>query len=142
MPEITVNETEPAHAWIQKLADEAAADELIPEEYDFYQARRVVLRVAERFEQAREDSDLALRYDTLRTDTTLSDREAEVVVLKELGLSHTAIATYYGILGEGTESDEQYPRSPSTVDEYSRRAREKYQKAQTTIDELKGTYGG
>ena len=142
MPEILVNETEPAHEWIQKLADKAAADELIPEGYDFYQARRVVFKLAERFETEREDSEIASRYDTLRNDTVLSDREAEVVVLKEWGLTHTAIATYYGILDEGTEREEQYPRSPSTVDEYSRRAREKYQKAQTTIDELKGTYGG
>jgi len=141
MAKITVSDCESAHEWVQKLADESEPDELYPERYDWYEVRRVVLQLKEQFSPSRDDTELARRYQTLRTETTLSNREAEVVALKELGLTHNAISTYYAVIAEGTTGDEQYPQSVSTVDEYSRRASQKYKTAQRTLDELEPTYG-
>lgn len=133
----TVNE---AVAFIRIIADESDTDELHPENYDWYEVRRYVLALKQQMRSS-SDSDLSERCQTLRTETTLSPREAEVVALKEHGLTHNAIATYYGVVDKGTTNDEQYPLSISTVDEYSRRAGEKYDTAMRTVEELEEAYG-
>lgn len=66
--------------------------------------------------------------------TYLSEEEAHIVALKELGLTHHAISVKTGLDSEGIMK--------STVDEYSRRARQKYLKAKRTVDELEELYGG
>lgn len=60
-------------------------------------------------------------------DAGLSGREAEVVSLKEQGLTHPEIAEYL-----------ELPKS--TVDEYSRRARRKFKQARELVAEVGGTY--
>lgn len=75
------------------------------------------------------------RTDELFEGTTyLSEEEAHVVAMKELGLTHNAISIYYGLTSEGA--------AKSTIDEYSRRARQKYLRAKRTVDELEALYGG
>ena len=64
------------------------------------------------------------RADELSQDTVLTRREAEVAAHKELtGASHGEIANRLGL-------------TKSTVDEYSRRMKEKVRKAATTKNEL------
>lgn len=126
--------------FIKTIAAESEPDELHPESYDWYEVRRKVLALKQQT-SPNKDSELAERCKTLRTETTLSPREAEVVAFKELGLTHNAISTYYAVVAKGTTSDEQFPQSVSTVDEYSRRASQKYKTAQRTLDELEPTYG-
>jgi hypothetical protein len=139
MEEAEAEDGEPGYEWLQELAEEAAVDEICPDGYDWYPVRRRAMQLSEQFKQSG-DGDLADHYRTLREETTLSEREAEVVAFKRVGLTHNAIATYYGILDEGTVNDEQHPTSPSTVDEYSRRAGEKYRKAKRTAEELAEIY--
>lgn len=64
------------------------------------------------------------RADELRENTVLSRREAEVAAHKQVsGASHATIA-------------ERIDLSKSTVDEYSRRMKDKVQKSQVTVTEL------
>jgi len=64
------------------------------------------------------------RTDELAENTVLSQREAEVAAHKQItGASHETIADRIGL-------------KKSTVDEYSRRMKEKVRKAATTKNEL------
>jgi len=64
------------------------------------------------------------RADHLAAETTLSRQEAKVIALKQLcGMTHDSIAELLDI-------------SKSTVDEYSRRANDKQQRAEATVAEL------
>lgn len=64
------------------------------------------------------------RTDELREKTVLSDREAEVAAHKQItGASHETIGERIGV-------------STSTVDEYSRRMKDKVKKSQRTTNEL------
>lgn len=77
-------------------------------------------------------------------DTFLSEREAEVFALKQRGLTHGAITLFYQVLAHAEYDGHQFvdgPQSRSTVDEYSRRARRKYQRAKETVAVLKSHYG-
>jgi hypothetical protein len=104
--------------------NEIDGDEFSPEHFAYYQSltepigEAISNRVIELFEGT----------------TFLSEEEAHVVALKELGLTHNAISTYYSLTAETA--------AKSTVDEYSRRARQKYLKAKRTADELAPLYGG
>lgn len=64
---------------------------------------------------------------TTLEDAGLSGREAEVAACKSEGFTHEAIAEYLDM-------------SKSTVDEYSRRARKKLEKARSLVDELGELY--
>lgn len=128
---------ESAVSWLNKLARDAPDGRLYPDEYDPEDIRELAVPLSEAMADYADRNELAARCAEL-TETSLSDREVDVVALKELGLTHDAIAlamTYWG--GPDTGSV-----SPSTVDEYSRRAREKFQRAQRTVEELRDTYGG
>ncbi|WP_147302050.1 hypothetical protein [Haloferax sp. Atlit-4N] len=73
------------------------------------------------------------RFAELEDDTNLSGNEAYVVSLKEIGLTHQAIAYKMRLISDATKS---------TVDEYSRRARQKFLQAKQTVDNLESVYGG
>jgi len=104
--------------------NEIEGDEFSPEHLQYYHplaepiTHAIDGRVAELFEET----------------TFLSEEEAHVIALKELGLTHGGISMWYYLTSEGVEK--------STVDEYSRRARQKFLKAKRTVDELKTLYGG
>ena len=62
-------------------------------------------------------------------DVLLSERELQVLILKSNGLKHKEIAKELDI-------------TRSTVDEYSRRLNQKYEKSENTVDELGDVYDG
>lgn len=70
--------------------------------------------------------------DSLRKNTTLSDREAEVAALKLQGHGHKTIAE---LLDAAAKPGEAGPKK-STVDEYSRRINEKAEMARSTFNHL------
>lgn len=98
-------------------------DEFSPEDFEYYAPLTdpigtvIVERTPELFEET----------------TFLSEEEAHVVAMKELGLTHNGISMYYDLTSEGA--------AKSTIDEYSRRARQKYLKAERTVNELESLYG-
>lgn len=63
------------------------------------------------------------RAEELREETVLKRRESEVAALKEQGMKHEDIAGMLGI-------------KKSTVDEYSRRLRDRVRRATVTANEL------
>jgi|GEM_PF-6569128 len=132
---IHVNDAEPAQDWINDLAREAPEGELYPPEYDHDDVEGLARQVGEAFHAYDHDGEpehfLARRRQELDA-TTLSEREAEVVALKEWGLTHDGIALFWA-LTDGP--------SRSAADEYSARARRKFERAQRTVEELAGLYG-
>jgi predicted RNA-binding Zn-ribbon protein involved in translation (DUF1610 family) len=67
------------------------------------------------------------RVEELTERTTLSDREAWILVCKEKGMSHSAAAMFEAV-------------KPSTVGEYVRRADKKLNQALNTVELLDGHY--
>lgn len=142
---ITVSDQEPAHDWLNKLAREAEDDRLFPEEYEFSDVEQLAIQMSE---------DTLARKAELYSETKLSEREAEVVALKEGGLTHRGIALVMSLTGDDFEAQNEpsssgtgvhvWPSdgnvSPSTVDEYVRRAREKYLDAAYTYEHLDGVF--
>lgn len=59
----------------------------------------------------------------------LTERQADVVALKEAGLTHAEIAELLGV-------------GKSSVDKHSERARGKVRAARETIEEIGAVYGG
>ncbi|MDY6819291.1 MAG: hypothetical protein SVG88_11575 [Halobacteriales archaeon] len=77
------------------------------------------------------------RQRTLKAETMLSKREAEVVALKESGLTLTAIALVFTVSDRFTRID---PDDPTTgvqlVENHFQRAQQKYEHSIRTVDEL------
>lgn len=132
--EIHVTNTETAAGWLNKFAREASEDRRYPEDYEYDQ----VLSLADRVVEETLD-----RATVFREDTLLSDTEATVVALKEIGLTHAGISLTLSIGPNGTADRELASSSPatSTVDEYARRAREKYLAGQRTHLILDSVFG-
>lgn len=72
--------------------------------------------------------------DNLEDNSTLSGNESHIVALKTLGLTHNGIAELVSMDSEGIKK--------STVDEMSRRAKQKYHRAVQTAELLEPVYGG
>ena len=125
---ITVNDTETAESWLNKLAREAPEDRHFPEEYDYNDVHGLVIRVLENEEISADVAELELR-------STLSQREAQVVALKKTGLTHKGIALTLAFWSLGPETI-----SESAVDEYVRRARSKYDDAKETVALLQDVF--
>jgi rubrerythrin len=120
---ITVSDEEPAREWLNKLAREADDGELFPDEYELEDVKQLALQFW--------DDDKEWEWTLLYVETRLSEREAEAVALRrEFGLTHGAIALVMSLTGDKTVSR-------SSVDEYVRRAREKFIEAAHTYDHLK-----
>lgn len=128
--QIHVNNTEPATGWLNKLAREAPDDRWFPEDYP----REDVLNLAHQVGEETLD-----RANILREDTTLSENEAEVVALKEAGLTHAGCALAMTLPRQ--EESVTASVAESTVDEYARRAREKYLAGQRTHLILNSVFG-
>lgn len=79
-------------------------------------------------------SRLSERRATLRQETSVSDFESLVVALKGIGMTHNGISLLTSLESEGA--------AKSTIDEYSRRARQKYLQAKRTVSLLEDVYGG
>jgi len=139
---ITVSDVEPAHDWLNKLAREAGDDRLVPEEYDLAEVKTLAIQLAEQ---------TLSRKDELYAETKLSDREAEGIALKEAGLTHQGIALVMSLTDDSfeagaepspsgtrihTQASDGTSVAPSTVDEYMRRARQKYLEAAATFQHL------
>lgn len=73
-------------------------------------------------------------WDDLEDHSTLSGLEAHVIALKDLGLTHRGIAQLISMDAKGLKK--------SSVDEISRRAKQKYHRAVRTAELLKPVYGG
>jgi hypothetical protein len=140
MVETIPTEADDALEAIAVLAHESTETDLYPEGYDWYEVRRLVFDVAEAFKESGGSlDDLAADYQRLHGETSLSEREAEVVALKRHDMTHEAIAWFYGVLDHET-GGVSYPTSASTVDEYSRRARVKASEARRTAAMLGEVY--
>lgn len=122
--QIKVTDEEPAEEWLIKLAREVPDGQRYPERYDQGKVRCLGKQVREATRSRRQ---------TLAEETVLSEREATITVLKEQMLNHEAIALAL--------VDEWEDASTSTVDELARRAQEKYDKSEATVDELDATFG-
>lgn len=72
------------------------------------------------------------------TDVGLSEREAQVVALKEQGKTHDQAADFLTDYLEDRDESNSYPKS--TVDEYSRRTRRKIREARSLVDETSELY--
>lgn len=120
---ITVSDHEPAVEWANKLAREAGEGRIYPEEYEFDDVGHLAQLIR---------GDTNQRANDLYKETVLSFREAEAIAMKEAGLTHRGIALVMSMYSSDTEVGVR----PSTVDEFVRRARTKYQQAQTTRDLL------
>ena len=79
-------------------------------------------------------SRLSEQQSTLRQETSVSDFESLVVALKGIGITHNGISLLTSLDSEGA--------AKSTIDEYSRRARQKYLQAKRTVSLLEDIYGG
>jgi len=119
---ITVSDVEPAHGWLNKLAREAEGDRIFPEEYEFSEVKQLAIQMSD---------GVLRRKNELHVEASLSEREAEVVALKEGGLTHRGIALVMSVTDDALETIR-----PSTVDEYVRRARQKYLDAVYTYEHL------
>lgn len=130
--EITITEIETAEEWVNQLAREAPDGELFPEEYDQEDVVDLCDQVDEKIRNLG-------RVDMLEEETLLTAREAEVVALKERGVSMAAIALYFDVHGGG-DADGEPPTSESEVEEYDERIQEKYHLAEATFGMLRQTY--
>jgi hypothetical protein len=135
---IDVNDEEPAEEWLNKLAREAPENELVPPGYEYEDVEDVVIQLTETMVEERE-------VEEVYEKTVLSSREAEVAVLKQHGLTNAAIHLYFGI-GSGIQryaedgENSMKPLAKPTIDEYSRRTREKYEKAKETVERFESLY--
>ena len=143
---IIVTDEEPAHEWLNKLARESGDDRLFPEEYELNQVEELAVQIKE---------ETLPRKAKLYSETRLSEREAEAVALKEVGLTHRGIALVMSLTSDNFGIDQKSSSgtsahvhvsddviSPSTVDEYVRRAREKYIDAANTYKHLNDVFYG